>query len=110
VALHVSPARFANAAGQCPLASPLARCQSKLGQPIANLRHRVVELSESDRLVLDMLDGRTDRAALAATLAAMNASGAEQADLQNGKWLEASLDRLARSALLEHADVRGSTN
>lgn len=110
VALHVSPAQFALTAGQRPVASPLARCQSKLGQPIANLRHRIVELSEADRLVLDMLDGRTDRAALAVALATANAGGAEQAESKNGQWLEESLDRLARSALLERADIRGSTN
>jgi SAM-dependent methyltransferase len=101
VALHVSPARFAQSAGERPLASPLARCQSKLGQPIANLRHRIVDLSDADRLVLDKLDGRTDRTALVAGLSDANAVGLEKADSHDGQWLEASLDRLARSALLE---------
>jgi SAM-dependent methyltransferase len=110
VALHVSPARFAVTAGARPLASPLARCQSKLGQPIANLRHRIVELSEVDRLVLDKLDGRTDRAALAAALGESPGRGAEQHDSQNGQWLESSLDRLARSALLEVEGAGRSTN
>lgn len=109
VALHVAPARFAQTAGARPLASPLARCQSKLGQPIANLRHRIVELSDVDRLVLEKLDGRADRAALAAALAASSASAAEPADSPNGQWLEASLDRLARSALLE-LEGGGSSN
>ena len=96
VALHVCPAGFALAAGDRPLASPLARCQSRLGQPIANLRHRIVELSDVDRRVLDKLDGRNDRKAIAAALADMDMASTAEAGPSDGDWLEASLYRLAR--------------
>jgi methyltransferase-like protein len=111
VAFHVEPAQFALQAGPLPRASTLVRQQAARGWPIANRRHRVVPLGDADRLLLSLLDGQTDRPALAAALARAVASGSlPPADLPAGPWddpagwlagpLESSLDLLARNALL----------
>jgi len=112
VAFHVEPARFELELGPLPMASALAREQAARGWPVANRRHRVVPLSDADRLLLSLLDGKTDRPALAAALARAVDSGA--LDMPGdavgpvaacaGTWLagplEASLGSLARSALI----------
>lgn len=47
-----------------PLASPLARSQAMNSELISNLRHRLVRLSDFERIVLAHLDGTRDRSAL----------------------------------------------
>jgi hypothetical protein len=122
VALHVSPAQFELMPGERPLASPLARHQSAAGSAITNLRHRVVELAEGDRLVLGYLDGTLDRPALLGALERAAGDGKLPCDgdasfdgdapkpcgssvpggrcTPSAEWLEASLKRLATCALL----------
>ncbi|HEY7575705.1 MAG TPA: methyltransferase regulatory domain-containing protein [Thermoanaerobaculia bacterium] len=52
------------AAGERPVASPLARLQASGNLPVTNLRHESRNLLDFDRLVLPLLDGTRDRAAL----------------------------------------------
>jgi SAM-dependent methyltransferase/methyltransferase-like protein len=98
VAFHVRASRFVRQAGPRPVASPLARHQSASGSPITNLRHRIVQLSDSDRRVLSYLDGSHDRPAIVELL--KRAGGAAESGLTLAESLEASLQRLAQSALL----------
>lgn len=111
VAFHVEAAQFALQPGPLPRASSLVREQAARGWPIANRRHRVVPLGDADRLLLSLLDGQTDRPALAAALASAVASGSlPRAGLPAGQWedpacwlagpLESSIESLARNALL----------
>lgn len=44
-----------------PLASAYARFEATRGPRVTNLLHRVVQLTEIDRLIVSRLDGRTDR-------------------------------------------------
>ena len=75
VALHVSPPQFvAVGAGERSLASPLARLQARTTARVTNLRHRLVELSELDRLTLQYLNGLNDRAALVEMLSSQVAA------------------------------------
>lgn len=111
VAFHVAPAQFELQPGPLPRASALVREQAARGWPIANRRHRVVPLVAADRLLLSLLDGKSDRAALAAALARAVASGSlPPAAVPEGRWddagawlagpLESSIESLARNALL----------
>jgi methyltransferase-like protein/predicted O-methyltransferase YrrM len=54
-------APFVLQAGDRPLASPLARLGAAEGPIVVNLRHRLIRLSEFDRLVVRHLDGNRDR-------------------------------------------------
>lgn len=47
-----------------PCASPFARCQAMKSELAANLRHRLVRLSDFERIILTHLDGTRDRSAL----------------------------------------------
>lgn len=113
VALHVAPPQFVVRAGERPLASPLARLQARTTARVTNLRHRLVELGELDRVALQLLDGSRDRAALVETLAAQVADktltlerdgqpleDAGQIRAVLAEALEACLGRLGRNALL----------
>jgi len=55
---------FVVPASQRPQASPLARLQASHGEPVSNLRHRIVDVNDLDRFVLFHLDGTRDRVAL----------------------------------------------
>src|SRR5262249_16159150 len=68
-ALHIHPPDFLLEASARPVASPLARLQAATSSRITNRRHRLVELSDLDRLVIRRLDGTSDRDALARMLA-----------------------------------------
>lgn len=72
VALQLDAPRFAAAAGDYPIASPLARLQAAAGRDlVANLRPSMVSLdSEPARELLQLLDGSRDRAAILQDLAA----------------------------------------
>lgn len=106
--LRLCPPPLAAEAGERPRASALARLQAMADRPLCNLRHCAVALHPFDRQVLQQLDGTRDRSALADALAGLLASGGSapqdsgpavgrDAPLQS---LSASLDRIARSALL----------
>jgi methyltransferase-like protein len=47
-----------------PLAGPLSRWQAIRREPISNLAHELVDLSDFDRFVLSLLDGTRDRASI----------------------------------------------
>jgi methyltransferase-like protein len=122
VDLHLRPPALAARAGERPRASALARLQAAAGQPLCNLRHGIVVLEPFDRLVLQQLDGTRGRPTLVEALAGMAASGAiavgqggaavrDPAVVRDAlrQALGASLDRIARCALLDAAeDVRGT--
>src|SRR5262249_15190105 len=95
-----------------PVASPLARRQAATDAPVTSLRHRLVTLSEFDRVILRHLDGTRDRAALLGVLLELAATSQltiaseqkPQTPAQVREYLDAaltvSLQRLAFSALL----------
>lgn len=72
VALHLDAPRFAAAASDYPVASPLARAQAAAGRDlVANLRPSMVRLDSKPALeLLQLLDGTRDRAAILQDLAA----------------------------------------
>ena len=76
VVLHTRPPRFAPAAGARPVASPLARVQARDAERVTTLRRRNADVKGFDRLVLLLLDGTRDRAALLDAMADQVASGA----------------------------------
>ena len=61
VDIHVFEPELAERVSERPEASPVARRLAETGPVVANLRHRLVHLTELDRLVLPYLDGRNDR-------------------------------------------------
>lgn len=71
VELHSRRPRYASQPNERPLAAALARYQAQQGGRVTNLRRRTVELPEFDRLVLAMLDGTLDRAAILDRLSAL---------------------------------------
>lgn len=93
VALHVHEPQLAVRAGGRPLANPWARHQARSGTEVTNQRHARVNLSEPERLVLRLLDGRHDRDALCSALAADGVT-------DPSALLDQCLDRLASEALL----------
>jgi SAM-dependent methyltransferase len=101
VQLHVRPPWLSVSAGERPEASPLARHQAREGPVVTNLRHASVRIEDDlGRRLVGLLDGRRDRAEIAAELRAyLSESGAPVPDdLEEG--LERSLRGLARLALL----------
>jgi hypothetical protein len=90
---------FAERAGERPEASPLARRQAARGETVTTLRHTSLRLGdEVARRLVTLLDGTRDRAAIAATLAALPEITESSGELSSK--LEASLERLAHQALL----------
>lgn len=99
------------AAGEAPLASPLARLEASAGRHVTSLAHDVVELDPTTRLLLRELDGRP-RADVARSLARalvaerllVHADGRaptdDEARAAVADGLDAALAGLARKALL----------
>jgi len=88
--LHFLPPQFASAAGERPVASPLARLQMRQSPVVTTLRHTLVEVDDAmDRRLLTLLDGTRDRTALAAALGD-----------ESGEPIESRLRRLTKEALL----------
>jgi SAM-dependent methyltransferase len=95
VALHVDAPAYAVAAGERPRASALARVQAQRGKDVTSLRQENVRMEERGaRLLLGLLDGTRDRAAIAAALSASGGPALVPADL------DASLAGLAALGLL----------
>ena len=95
VALHVRAPAYAASAGERPRASALARLQAEQAIDVTSLRHENVRMEEpAARMLLALLDGTRDRAALRADLAA--AGGPELPP----EALDASLADLAALGLL----------
>ncbi len=111
VSLHVRPLPYVAQPSDHPRALPLARFQAHTGQTITNLRHKTVELSPLDRLVLGHLDGNHDPAALLAIVSraiqdgklpieASGQSAPAPLSAALAERIRASLITLAQSALL----------
>jgi methyltransferase-like protein len=98
VDLHVRPPAVATAAGERPVAPPLARHQAAQGATrVVNLRHEPIELEdEAARELLARLDGSRDRAALLEELRALPGS----CESVTERALEDALERLVRLSLL----------
>jgi len=97
VSLHADPPALVARVGEHPRASALARLQARRGEPVVTLRHATIAVDdELDRRVLSLLDGTRDRAALAAQLDGVARLSGEAL----AERVEASLERIARSALL----------
>jgi methyltransferase-like protein len=76
IELHVHPPRFVLQPGERPIASPLARLQSREGSRVTTLHHHNVAIEDAlGRHFLQLLDGTRDRAALLDDLVAFMASG-----------------------------------
>jgi SAM-dependent methyltransferase len=113
VELHVHATRFAVAAGERPVASPLARLQAGRSERVTSLRHRNIDLNGFERQLLGLLDGTRDRAALLDGLVGAVAKGEvemkkdgqlltdpEQARALMAPTVEPALARLASWSLL----------
>lgn len=96
--LHAEPAAFGTGAAERPRVTPMARLQAAEGPVVANLRHEPTTLDDPARLLVTLLDGTRDRAALVAALAGSFGDSVAQSELVG--WVEASLAELARTALL----------
>ena len=64
VELRIDPPRFAETISERPVASPFARLLAPGPMPAVNLRHRVINTNDFEDLLLPLLDGSRDRAAL----------------------------------------------
>ena len=94
--LHTLPPRFADVAGERPVASPLARWQAQQSPVVTTLRHTLVELDDAaDRCLLLLLDGTRNRGALMERV--RDVSGDDPVTAES---LEVRLGRLAKEALL----------
>jgi SAM-dependent methyltransferase len=94
--LHAVPSRFVLEVSERPRAFPLARLQAESGSFVTTGRHSTVKLDdELGRLLVTLLDGTRDRAALLKDLASASNQPPRAEDL------ERSLTGLARLALLE---------
>lgn len=109
------PFAFARAAGERPVAYPVARAVARRAEWAPNRAHEAVALGEVHRLLLPLLDGTRDRAALREGLGTILASGAVEVRLPDGRpfedpgrlpalvaeAVEAGLARIAAAGLLE---------
>jgi methyltransferase-like protein/ubiquinone/menaquinone biosynthesis C-methylase UbiE len=114
VTLHTGSPSFADSPGAHPVASPLARVQAARGEPAVNLWHESLDLEDLDRVVLPLLDGTRDRAAIAEALGETLSDGCLRIEDAAGtpledpgharrvvaSALEESLQRLAKACLL----------
>lgn len=96
--VHAAPAVFGASDATRPRVTAMARLQAREGPMVANLRHDATTLDDPARVLVTLLDGTRDRAALLDDVAASLEGTVERADL--AVWLERSLTELARSALL----------
>jgi methyltransferase-like protein len=102
--LHTLPPPFAAAAGERPMASPLARLQAQQSPVVTTLRHTLVEVDDAiDRCVLLLLDGTRNRGALIEGVREFVRSGGVSGEEPlTTESLEVRLRRLAAEALLFH--------
>ncbi len=75
VRLSLDAARCASKPDGTPVASPLARWQTTRGSVVTNRRHVSIQLSETSRRVLGLLDGRHDLTSLTNHLVTQLARG-----------------------------------
>jgi methyltransferase-like protein len=97
IELHAAPAQCVAKVNRFPVASRLARSQARRGRLIATTRHTTIEAQdEKVRLLIALLDGEHDFAALASELAP--ALELPEADLARG--IQAHLELLANAGVL----------
>jgi SAM-dependent methyltransferase len=96
VELHREPAPCVPLVSTHPVAAPLARSQAARGRFVTTSRHTTIEADEPARLLISVLDGRHDLAALARELAPR--LGQHEANVL--ELLPARLHSLARAGLL----------
>ncbi|MBI3838232.1 MAG: methyltransferase regulatory domain-containing protein, partial [Planctomycetia bacterium] len=75
VDVHVKPHSFSTIVSQRPAASPLARWQAARGEVVTNRQHVPVRLDQSDRQVLQLLNGTRDQSELLDQLAEWASQG-----------------------------------
>ncbi len=93
---HAGPLRVALEPGERPKVSPLARWQAAQGPAITSLAYMTVRMEEpAARLLITLLDGTRDRAAIRAELHARSGLELSETDLDN------NLVELGRLFLLE---------
>jgi methyltransferase-like protein/2-polyprenyl-3-methyl-5-hydroxy-6-metoxy-1,4-benzoquinol methylase len=113
VELHVHAPPLVKEISEYPIASPLARLQAVSGNTVCNLRHELTVLSEFERQLLRLLDGRHNRASLQQELAQLVTQGVLRVEHRGevvresgkvlkllGTALEEQLPKLAQNALL----------
>ena len=108
VEFSASPPGFVGKVSERPVASPYARLRAREGGTIVNLRLETVPLTAPSRLVLEHLDGRHDRAALAGLVALSLAEAAappgadphDRPEVRAAAYVDALLPALAQAALL----------
>lgn len=66
---------YVSAVSLRPVASPLVRAQARQSEWVANLRHRLVHLTDFERMVVMYLDGTRDKAAMCEILLSAMAEG-----------------------------------
>ncbi len=87
-----------------PTANPLSRLLAETETLVTNLRHRSVKLDDLDRMVLPLLDGTRDRAAILDALVAAVADGSFEIQ-HEGQTQAAAQARASLSAVLEECLV-----
>jgi SAM-dependent methyltransferase/methyltransferase-like protein len=110
---HSYEPRIASEPGERPCATPLARYQAAAGSKVINLRNGFAVLRDLDRLIVPLLDGSRDRAAILSNLAdqflrgdlRLNRDGQPVTDPAAvlgllEQQIDASFTRLAAEALL----------
>jgi len=106
LAFHTVPPRYSYDLSGMPVASRCARSQSRLGTNVTSLSHHNVVLTNSDRLVLQSLDGETRISDLAFKVQALIRER-EIVSIDSSKLQEAidvSVKNLARMRLLLTSD------
>jgi cyclopropane fatty-acyl-phospholipid synthase-like methyltransferase len=94
--------------GAQPRSHSLARLFASRSRLVPNRRHKMIEVSPADRLLLTLADGSRTTAELAAAFAAAGAADADQAEVvslvqdpaQLAAWIDTTLQRFASQALL----------
>src|SRR5262249_45206905 len=102
VALHAHPPCPAITIGDRPVASPLARIEAETTARVTTLLHRHVELDDFQTLLIPLLDGTRDRAALLTEFERLVAKGDLSLDHQGKPLQEASQ---VRELLIEGLDL-----
>jgi methyltransferase-like protein/2-polyprenyl-3-methyl-5-hydroxy-6-metoxy-1,4-benzoquinol methylase len=113
VDFSVRPMLLPNAVPDRPLVTPLVRLQAETSRAVTNLRHEIVAVDDLSRVLLLLLDGTRNRAALQAALTSQVEQGAvtlsrdgqpitdrEQLRALVAELLPPRLQELVRSALL----------
>ena len=93
---HAAPLAWPTEASERPTASALARWQAERGEPLTSLAYTSIRMEEpAARLLVTLLDGTRDRAAIRAELKDRTGLELTEADIDN------NLGELAKLFLLE---------